>query len=124
MFTQAGAIPVTIQEAFAGPCKWPDAKESSPDAFSVYILVVAEDGQSDYWEGECSPRPGYGNREHLTRGQITVEDLKKLGLPNGDLTQLQVLVGRPTVANVKQNDKGYFNIRTIRGNFLHHFHAA
>jgi hypothetical protein len=115
MFNSEGRFPVTIKEAIIGECKFDEAKAYA-GSFSVFLLLEVSDGsgQSDYWEGEYSSRMGFGTVADKMRKDLTIQTLTEVGLPNGDLSQLQALVGLQTSCTTKASTCGkYFNVRYI-----------
>lgn len=117
-FTAEGNFAVTIQEAFYTPSKF-----GPEDSSDLVVEVMANpgqgvDGQSDFWLGELSNRQGRGNNADKTNLQLTLATLLKLGISqdaffDDPVAAANSLVGKQTVAWVKKNDKGYYNVRSI-----------
>lgn len=117
MFNREATFPVKIVEvAFAAP-RFKES-QNDPNAFDVCIKVEDEQGLSDWWYGEYSGRYGIGNSSDRTWAQLTMETLQKIGLPNGDLAQLQGLIGKQTMATTVASTSGsktFYNVRYLGG---------
>lgn len=112
-FNSAGTFPVTIKQIEITPAKF---LPNDPNAFDMMVLVESDDGQADWWRGECSTRHGVGNASDRTQTQLTTETLTKIGLLNGDLNQYMGLIGVKTVATVKTSSCGnYYNLKYLGG---------
>lgn len=123
MFKSEGTFHVTITKALLGEAKFCN----DPGAFDVCIEVQDANGISDWWRGEYSNRPGVGNAANRPRWEITMETLKKLGLPSDNLfdhlqpdasgiATIPCLVGIQTDATVKATErdgKTYFNVQYL-----------
>jgi hypothetical protein len=113
MFKTEGNHNVTILDTIVAE---PRFATGDPNAFDIVLKLRNEEGDEDYWRGECSMNMGKGNFAGKTQMQITLETLGKIGLRNGDLTNLGELVGIQTVAWVKATEKDgktYYNVRAI-----------
>ena len=130
MFKQAGTYKVVITYALITAAKFCQ----DPEAFDVLIGVQGEQGEQGEWRGEYSNQPGRGNLSDRTQWQITLDTLKKIGLPGDDLysfiqpdetgaASIQALVGKETTATVKASNKKqqdgsvrtYYNISYLGG---------
>lgn len=120
MFKSEGIFNVVITRAILAEPKF--CKD--PGAFDVCIEVQDANGVSDWWRGEWSGQYGKGNFADRQQWQLTVEALKKVGLPNDDLfsnlqsdadgvASIPCLVGVQTTATVKMTEKEgkiYYNV--------------
>lgn len=130
MFKQAGTYKVVITYALITAAKFCQ----DPGAFDVLIGVQGEQGEQGEWRGEYSNQPGRGNFSDRTQWEITLDTLKKIGLPGDDLytfiqpdetgaASIPALVGKETTATVKASDKKqqdgsvrtYYNISYLGG---------
>lgn len=130
MFKQAGTYKVVITYALITAAKFCQ----DPGAFDVLIGVQGEQDEQGEWRGEYSNQPGRGNFSDRAQWQITLDTLKKIGLPGDDLysfiqpdesgaASIPVLVGKETTATVKASDKKqqdgsvrtYYNISYLGG---------
>lgn len=130
MFKQAGNYKVTITYAMITAAKFCQ----DPGAFDVVVGVQGEQGEQDEWRGEFSNQPGRGNFADRAQWQITLDTLKKIGLPGDDLysfiqpdasgaASIPALVGKETTATVKAYEKKqqdgsvrtYYNISYLGG---------
>jgi len=116
-FTSEGNFNVIIEDAFLA------ASQFGPEGSCDLVVKVAAkpgqgvDGQSDFWQGELSTRPGVGNNADKTQYQMTTASLEKLGIPAPAFAAdmpgaMDALKGKETVAWVKQSGQ-YFNVRSI-----------
>jgi len=115
MFKSEGNFNVTIVAALAADAKF---CHNDPNAFDVCLKVDDGNGQTDWWRGEVSSRQGQGRYANWTQSQITMEMLGRIGLQNGDLSQLPNLVGTQITATTKAststtNGRTYYNVRYI-----------
>ncbi|GEM_PF-3517282 len=84
----------------------PRFSQDDPNAFDVCLKVKAIDSEEcDWWYGEYSNAYGKGNHSDKTRKELTTATLERIGLKNGDLTQLPSLIGSKTIAWVKKTEK-------------------
>lgn len=112
-FHSEGTFQVAIMAAEISESKF---NKNDPQAFDVCLLVRTQDGQEDWWRGECSGAYGVGNASDRTQLQLTTETLIKVGLPDGNLGRYKELVGKQTVATTKQSSCGkYYNVRYLGG---------
>lgn len=130
MFNQVGTYKVVITYALITAAKFCQ----DPGAFDVLIGVQGEQGEQGEWRGEYSNQPGRGNFSDRAQWQITLDTLKKIGLPGDDLysfiqpdesgaASIPALVGKETTATVKASDKKqpdgsvrtYYNISYLGG---------
>lgn len=123
MFKSEGIFNVVITRAILAEPKF--CKD--PGAFDVCIEVQDEHGNSDWWRGEWSGQYGKGNFANRQQWQLTLESLKKVGLPNDDLfsnlqsdadgvASIPCLVGSQTTATVKMTEKDgkiYYNVHYL-----------
>lgn len=123
MFKSEGNFNVVITRAILAEPKF--CKD--PGAFDVCIEVQDEHGNSDWWRGEWSGQYGKGNFANRQQWQLTLESLKKIGLPNDDLfsnlqsdadgvASIPCLVGAQTTATVKMTEKDgktYYNVHYL-----------
>lgn len=123
MFKSEGIFNVVITRAILAEPKF--CKD--PGAFDVCIEVQDEHGNSDWWRGEWSGQYGKGNFANRQQWQLTLESLKKVGLPNDDLfsnlqsdadgvASIPCLVGAQTTATVKMTEKDsriYYNVHYL-----------
>lgn len=123
MFKSEGNFNVVITRAILAEPKF--CKD--PGAFDVCIEVQDEHGNSDWWRGEWSGQYGKGNFANRQQWQLTLESLKKIGLPNDDLfsnlqsdadgvASIPCLVGAQTTATVKMTEKEgriYYNVHYL-----------
>lgn len=123
MFKNEGNFNVVITRAILAEPKF--CKD--PGAFDVCIEVQDEHGNSDWWRGEWSGQYGKGNFANRQQWQLTLESLKKIGLPNDDLfsnlqsdadgvASIPCLVGAQTTATVKMTEKDgkiYYNVHYL-----------
>lgn len=123
MFKSEGIFNVVITRAILAEPKF--CKD--PGAFDVCIEVQDEHGNSDWWRGEWSGQYGKGNFANRQQWQLTLESLKKIGLPNDDLfsnlqsdadgvASIPCLVGAQTTATVKMTEKDgriYYNVHYL-----------
>jgi len=110
MFTSEGIFTVTIKAAKCAEPKF----SKDPNAFDVCLQVETDDGQSDWWRGEYSGDYCRGNYSNMTRAQMTMQTLTKLGMVGNDLSKLDSLVGINTTATTKaaESAKGkiFYNV--------------
>jgi len=114
MFNAEGSFDVVIEKAIASEPRF----AKGPKDFDVCIKVKTEDDRSGWWRGEISNNFGKGNFADRTQAQITLENLRKLGLPNNDLTKLDTLVGKKCVAVVEGREyegKMYYDVKYLNG---------
>lgn len=123
MFKSEGIFNVVITRAILAEPKF--CKD--PGAFDVCIEVQDEHGNSDWWRGEWSGQYGKGNFANRQQWQLTLESLKKVGLPNDDLfsnlqsdadgvASIPCLVGAQTTATVKMTERDgkiYHNVHYL-----------
>ncbi len=123
MFKNEGIFDVTITRAILGEAKFCN----DPGAFDVCVEVQDANGTTDWWRGEYSNRPGIGNASNRQRWELTVETLKKVGLPSDNLFEhlqpdsdgvatIPCLVGIRTTATVKMTEKDgkiYYNVHYL-----------
>lgn len=123
MFKSEGNFNVVITRAILAEPKF--CKD--PGAFDVCIEVQDEHGNSDWWRGEWSGQYGKGNFANRQQWQLTLESLKKVGLPNDDLfsnlqsdadgvASIPCLIGVQTTATVKMSEKEgkiYYNVHYL-----------
>lgn len=123
MFKSEGIFNVVITRAILAEPKF--CKD--PGAFDVCIEVQDEHGNSDWWRGEWSGQYGKRNFANRQQWQLTLESLKKVGLPNDDLfsnlqsdedgvASIPCLVGAQTTATVKMTEKDgkiYYNVHYL-----------
>lgn len=123
MFKSEGNFSVVITRAILAEPKF--CKD--PGAFDVCIEVQDANGVSDWWRGEWSGQYGKGNFANRQQWQLTLETLKKVGLPNDDLfsnlqadsdgtATIPALVGIQTTATVKATERDgkiYHNVQYL-----------
>lgn len=123
MFKSEGVFNVVITRAILAEPKF--CKD--PGAFDVCIEVQDEHGNSDWWRGEWSGQYGRGNFANRQQWQLTLESLKKVGLPNDDLfsnlqsdadgtATIPALVGIQTTATVKTTERDgkiFYNVHYL-----------
>lgn len=123
MFKSEGNFNVVITRVILAEPKF--CKD--PGAFDVCIEVQDEHGNSDWWRGEWSGQYGKGNFANRQQWQLTLETLKKVGLPNDDLfsnlqsdadgvASIPCLIGVQTTATVKMTEKDgriYYNVHYL-----------
>lgn len=108
-FQEEGNVQVVIRKAILA-----DPKFAQPPAFDVCIEVEDEAGHKDWWRGEMSANYGKGNAASKTQAEMTMATLAKVGLPDGDLSKLETLVGKLTEAWIKASPDGkFFNVRGL-----------
>ena len=112
-FNKAGNYAVTITKAELGKSKF----NNDPNVFDVCIHVETEDGYAGIWRGEISQNYGGKRFAGMTKQQITLHYLEKLGWQHGiNFGQLPTLVGMKTEVWVKEstsNGNTFYNVAGI-----------
>ncbi len=98
MIKKDGPVDVTIVAACIGAPKYPlnpakdPAANNRGEAIAVWGDVILtcqdDDGNCDDWHGELSNRNGVSNYAHLTRTDMTIETLQKIGFGVADWNAL------------------------------------
>jgi hypothetical protein len=117
MFTKAGDIKVKIIEAILADCKY-DA-DKNVGGFDVALKVQAEDGENGWWQSAVSVNipDGAWNKDRETNDKLTQKSLAKVGFEGGaDYSRIEELVGKETVATVKEREyegKKYYDVKYL-----------
>lgn len=117
MFTKAGDFKVKIIEAILADCKY-DA-DKNVGGFDVALKVQAEDGENGWWQSAVSINipDGSWNKDRDTNDKLTQKTLAKVGFEGGaDYSRIEELVGKETVATIKERDydgKKYYDVKYL-----------
>ncbi len=84
-------------------------KTEERNMFEVKITCQTEDNRIADIYLDLSNDYGFGNQSHLTRKEISIEQLNALGMPGAEFSKLSNIVGKSIEIYGKVNDKGRLN---------------